>query len=750
MSRGVSAAMNGTGGRCVAIKEAIAALQSEIDALEQSLPGLADDGIKIDPVVAEIKRLRLQLQGEIRSLAQCLAMPPVPTPQPTSNLSVATVEPTQAIQYLHADLPYDNYKDVPMVAGKATVLRVYLYQAGHPGLPPIGSVSGKLTIVPFIGQIALTAEDPISPYNGPISAPGPGGQFDRGSKDYSLNFRIPGDLCHGMVDTVITVFDTAHPSNQVEAPGPRLIFLDTAPLKVRLVRIRYHNAARQLDVNAATLSDVMQMSRITLRTYPVPSLQIVRESEELYTGDFTSYSEIMDILKRLRQAEGLPDDVAYIAITPSTPANQTGSGGFTLGNGGYPVSTVQVGDGLAMAHELGHQFGRVHAPCAFALCGNPGPTDPNYPKYLGLPMGSIGEFGFDIIDSTVFDPANTTDFMSYCCADPQWVSLYGYDLFYSFFRARSGARPATAGYGEARNAPIELLFLSFRIFRDGRIDLPSTSFHSQGFSTRMTGLPTPYFVELHDSGGRILEAQRLYMATYHPSLDDAALDFFVGIPWKEDVSRVVFKNEGNQIAEIPITDGAIEVTITSSLGGQTLSGEQRIAWNAEGEHSAAYLVRYSHDNGVNWVALATSLDAAELVVDFDRLPGGDHCIIQVWVSNGVRTFVATSDIFHVPVKSPVPTIAVPQDNDIFVQGESVELLGIGCIQGGESVPSEALTWTSSMNGLLGRGTSLAVHRLAIGYHQITLTVADKVGRNSTTSIGIHVRRSGSQSTVTPV
>jgi hypothetical protein len=295
-----------------------------------------------------------------------------------------------------------------------------------------------------------------------------------------------------------------------------------------------------------------------------------------------------------------------------------------------------------------------------------------------------------------------------------------------------------------------LLFLSFRIFRDGRIDISGTSFHSQGFPTRTTGSPTPYFVELHDSEGRILEAQRLQMATYHASLDDAALDFFVGIPWREGASRVVFKNEGNQIGEIPIKDGAIVVTITSPLGGQTLSGEQRIDWNVEGEHSAAYVVRYSHDNGINWVALATSLNTAELVVNFDRLPGGDHCIIQVWVSNGVRTFVATSDIFHVPVKSPVPTIAVPQDNEVFVQGNSVEFLGIGLMPGGESAPSEALTWTSSLNGLLGRGTSLAVHRLALGYHEITLTVADKVGTNSTTSIGIHVRRAESPSTVTPV
>ncbi len=65
-----------------------------------------------------------------------------------------------------------------------------------------------------------------------------------------------------------------------------------------------------------------------------------------------------------------------------------------------------------MAQEIGHTCGRYHAPCGV------GDADANYPTYDGYPSGSIGEYGFDMVNGTVFDPATTYDFMSYC--DPTW------------------------------------------------------------------------------------------------------------------------------------------------------------------------------------------------------------------------------------------------------------------------------------------------------------------------------------------
>jgi len=67
-----------------------------------------------------------------------------------------------------------------------------------------------------------------------------------------------------------------------------------------------------------------------------------------------------------------------------------------------------------MAHEVGHNLGRQHAPC-----GGPSGTDPSYP-YGG---GQIGVWGMDVASLTLKSPT-LADLMSYC--GPNWVSDYNW------------------------------------------------------------------------------------------------------------------------------------------------------------------------------------------------------------------------------------------------------------------------------------------------------------------------------------
>jgi hypothetical protein len=67
-----------------------------------------------------------------------------------------------------------------------------------------------------------------------------------------------------------------------------------------------------------------------------------------------------------------------------------------------------------MAHELGHNWSRLHSPC-----GGAGSPDPSYP-YAG---GKIGVSGYDLTTS-LFKPASIADVMGYC--NPSWVSDFTY------------------------------------------------------------------------------------------------------------------------------------------------------------------------------------------------------------------------------------------------------------------------------------------------------------------------------------
>ena len=66
------------------------------------------------------------------------------------------------------------------------------------------------------------------------------------------------------------------------------------------------------------------------------------------------------------------------------------------------------------AHELGHTWGREHAPC-----GNPAGPDPSFP----YPNGRIGRIGWDPLTG-LLKPRELPDIMGYC-GNP-WISDYTY------------------------------------------------------------------------------------------------------------------------------------------------------------------------------------------------------------------------------------------------------------------------------------------------------------------------------------
>ena len=140
------------------------------------------------------------------------------------------------------------------------------------------------------------------------------------------------------------------------------------------------------------------------------------------------------------------------------------------------------GEGTAgtMVHEVGHAHGRSHAPC-----GTQG--DGGFP-HSG---GSIGVWGYDIIEKTLKSPNLHTDFMGYC--DPTWVSDYTFDALFDRVRQVNGAR-------DVRN--IEAL-PTFRTVVQG---VDGTLRWSR--NVRMVELPAqaaPRTVELLDGEGAVLD-----------------------------------------------------------------------------------------------------------------------------------------------------------------------------------------------------------------------------------------------------
>jgi hypothetical protein len=101
---------------------------------------------------------------------------------------------------------------------------------------------------------------------------------------------------------------------------------------------------------------------------------------------------------------------------------------------------------IVAAHELGHNWGRNHAPC-----GGPSGIDPNYPRA----DGTTGGYGYDM-DSNSVEPPTSTDIMGYC--NPKWISEYTYSAVLNYLspvgpmvQGSTAVQPCLLVWGHIRN-----------------------------------------------------------------------------------------------------------------------------------------------------------------------------------------------------------------------------------------------------------------------------------------------------------
>jgi hypothetical protein len=650
-------------------------------------------------------------------------------------LTVTGIERTQAIQFFRPGLTPcpdrpgtpgrcpDN--DVALVAEKATILRIYPDVCGA-AEPAITGLTGTLEIRPA----GTPTWEIVPPVNGPIS-PRPSADIDRGEPDHTLNFRIPAIRCRGQLETRVTVFDADRSSDGSRRSTPVLTTLAfglVIPLKVRVIRIRYRNAARGMDLPAPTLSDFMNTVQFTLRTYPIPDVQVVGDSEELYDGDFTSLFDdgnpmgargttgpIFSIIDRVKDAElgTLGSRVKYYALFPAAPVNQSGATGWGVSP---DRAAGEVNADWVMAQELGHTCGLAHAPC-----GVPDP-DPNYPPYDPARPASIGEYGVDIVSGAVKDPATYRDFMSYC--GPRWVSPYTYESLARSCFLPIHASPAPSGDGQTAMRR-ECVRLPITIRQDDEVVLRDAPFlvvpPRPGLLGEPVGERTRYRVVLYGRDDGILESQVLHLPYPRLERGDGATHFTAMLPWHADATALAIRKDDRVLYRMEVAPAAPRVSIERPAGGETLTGHHEVSWTISGvAERPSCLLRYSADGGESWRFVAGPLDTTSVTVDLDGLPAGERCLFQLLATAGFRTGTATSEPFRVPDRPPRLLIASPRDGDRIAPASSVYLFGAAFVPGGATANPDRLRWSSSRDGALGAGSQVIVQRLSPGEHRITL------------------------------
>lgn len=457
---------------------------------------------------------------DVAVLADLVAVTPPGPGDARGDLVIVGAEVTQAIQHFrsadHLDAPNvfpDN--SIRLVAGKPTVIRLYVDYDANSGLPPITWLTGSLTLVGPSGTTVLTPIEAIQPRRE--------GSIVRGIRKHTLNFLLSDTLSVGDVEmsaSVSALWDVT----QFSPPFQRTLrFEPQAMLPVLAVGVEYTgpdvvDGADPADLLAPTQADFVDTLEFTDRIYPVPGVTLTDYRTMEYDGELESdISKGCDKFDDLKDAvsdfAGDSDDVVYGLIGRGV---ETGSVGG-CGGGGVGVGIVRAG-GTA-AHEIGHALGRRHAPCDnVTRCSTPKNTDGGYPVYSGFDSDSIGEFGFDPTTAfgTVMDPANAHDFMSYSPLD--WVSPYTYKALMSAVpgstlsaaggasrRAAAGAEwPGRTGDSRAEWIPVKQPHLHLRLDVHGDRAVLHPSFDFDTRPRRTTGAPTDYVFELRDDDDRVL------------------------------------------------------------------------------------------------------------------------------------------------------------------------------------------------------------------------------------------------------
>src|SRR5262245_17269185 len=151
---------------CLDLREELRDARDELDALVREAQSASPEEQR--RLLREISRQR-QLVRELQHAVFVACQPAPPTP----NLRTVGIEETQATQFFQSllipcpdlQLPSrctDNA--IPLVAGKATVLRAYVDMIAQP-TKPITALTGVLEAKPSGGTTNFI---PLTPYNAPV------------------------------------------------------------------------------------------------------------------------------------------------------------------------------------------------------------------------------------------------------------------------------------------------------------------------------------------------------------------------------------------------------------------------------------------------------------------------------------------------------------------------------------------------------------------------------------------------------
>lgn len=200
---------------------------------------------------------------------------------------------------------------------------------------------------------------------------------------------------------------------EVFLEGNKQLTLTPEFSKIRGIRLQL--IPLQADGLVSTLPEDAMVRSSLARFWPLSDIQISHRAPYQLSkpaGKNTTSSMLFELLD-LRVVEN-GTSYYYGYFDPQLNSDSFGGLGFSPGEVAVGLNNQKEID-TVLAHEIGHNFSLLHAPC-----GGPQQLDNEFP----YTKGSIGSYGTDPGYTTIFNPS-LKDVMGYCASDH--VSDYNYE-----------------------------------------------------------------------------------------------------------------------------------------------------------------------------------------------------------------------------------------------------------------------------------------------------------------------------------
>jgi len=409
----------------------------------------------------------------------------------TQDLSIDGMYLVQSVQ--------DYAGTVPLVANRTAVLRVFVK-------------ANQASVAPPTVQVTITNGG--TPWTQTITAPGgmtsTPTTIDEGQWASSWNLSVSA----AQLQAGATILARVNPSGAIpEVDGTNnnfpvsgtaatLSIQAAKTFKTTLVPITQQGLTGNVNTGRTPESWVDRLQRM----FPIGAVDVQVRTSALATtanlnngssaiGNGSGWSTALGELEAKRVIEA-SDRYYYGSVNVNYSGGTAGLGyvpniGSSNGRSalGWDKNVPSAQDGYnypeVFAHEVGHNFGRHHAPCGVTDSDDDWPTDPAHAT------ANIGVYGYDVANSALKLPT-VKDIMSYCDGN-LWVSDYTFKGVLAYRAAGPIGLIQTLDGTAAPHALQECLLVSGSV-RNGKVEL-NPSFQVWTVPTAQSGGSHEFLME---------------------------------------------------------------------------------------------------------------------------------------------------------------------------------------------------------------------------------------------------------------